>query len=281
MRVSDLIARSTVFTLALGTHPTFANFEFSMEDVYTPSYCHELEAAYGEGMMSEGGAEGIESMFSGIDLHNKKALDIGSGLGGVAKYLAQTYNTSVTGIDVNSWMIDESIRRTPPSLQEHVRFLKIESNSNWDFEDKSFDIIYSKGVFTHISNKDQTLQESKRLLKEGAPFVFTDWLSSEDKHWGPNIQRLVELERLELHPESESSYIKILESNGFRVESIRDEASDYRKYYTQIIANLKSLQKSSNAAFIPFDIAASVEGYEAILRAIEEGELRVLRFVAF
>lgn len=33
---------------------------------YTPRYCLQLEAAYGEGMMSEGGKEGIEHMFSGI-----------------------------------------------------------------------------------------------------------------------------------------------------------------------------------------------------------------------
>ncbi len=32
----------------------------TLEDEYTPTYCLQLEAAYGEGMMSEGGVKGIE-----------------------------------------------------------------------------------------------------------------------------------------------------------------------------------------------------------------------------
>lgn len=50
---------------------------------YSPHYCHLLEAAYGTGMMSEGG-EAIDLMFQGLSIQGKKALDIGSGLGGVA-----------------------------------------------------------------------------------------------------------------------------------------------------------------------------------------------------
>src|SRR5262249_4149455 len=36
----------------------------SLENEYTPTYCLQLEAAYGEDMMSEGGIEGIEHMFN-------------------------------------------------------------------------------------------------------------------------------------------------------------------------------------------------------------------------
>ncbi len=41
-------------------------------DEYYPEYCHSLEAVYGTGMMSEGGGEAIDEMFSGIDLKGKK-----------------------------------------------------------------------------------------------------------------------------------------------------------------------------------------------------------------
>lgn len=73
-------AKSVCFTISL--FPQILNDSFStMEEEYTPEYCHELEAAYGKGLMSEGGFEGIEHMFEGISLEGKKALDIGSGLG--------------------------------------------------------------------------------------------------------------------------------------------------------------------------------------------------------
>ena len=39
----------------------FASEPFAtLEDVYTPKYCAQLEAAYGTNLMSEGGAEAIE-----------------------------------------------------------------------------------------------------------------------------------------------------------------------------------------------------------------------------
>ena len=55
-----------------------------------------LEAGYGKSMMSEGGASAIERLFEGILLEGKKALDIGSGLGGVPFYLAENHSMEVT-----------------------------------------------------------------------------------------------------------------------------------------------------------------------------------------
>jgi phosphoethanolamine N-methyltransferase len=47
-----------------------------------------FEALYGKHLISLGGLSAIDSMFADLPLHNKKALDIGFGLGGVAFYLA-------------------------------------------------------------------------------------------------------------------------------------------------------------------------------------------------
>lgn len=41
-------------------------------DEYGEDYCLFLEATYGPNMLSEGGSIAIESMFDGIDLHEKK-----------------------------------------------------------------------------------------------------------------------------------------------------------------------------------------------------------------
>lgn len=51
---------------------------------YTDTYCLGLEAAYGEGMMAEGGTIAIDRLFKNIPITQKIAVDIGSGIGGVA-----------------------------------------------------------------------------------------------------------------------------------------------------------------------------------------------------
>lgn len=51
---------------------------------YDKDYCTFLELCYGEGLMSEGGTEAINDLIKPYNLNNKKVLEIGFGLGGMA-----------------------------------------------------------------------------------------------------------------------------------------------------------------------------------------------------
>ncbi|MBP7074035.1 MAG: methyltransferase domain-containing protein [Rhabdochlamydiaceae bacterium] len=263
--------------------PDFCEATFStLEDEYTPTYCLQLEAAYGEGMMSEGGVKGIEHMFDQIPLEGKKALDIGCGLGGVVFYLAEKYKVDVTGLEVNKWMVAESEKRTPDFLKNRVNFLLSTSNNKWPISQESYDLIYSKGVLTHLEVKDGVFQQCHRLLKNEGLLVITDWLSSDHKKWGKNIEKLVELEHLALFPETEAGYIELLEKNGFTILSVRDDSYVYLGFNQKIIERLQNPEQLGRYVncFNENELEASIDGYKSIAKAIEEGELKVLRFVA-
>lgn len=253
----------------------------SLEEEYTPNYCLQLEAAYGPGMMSEGGVEGIDYMFDSIPLENKVALDIGSGIGGVAFYLAEKFSMQVTGIEVNPWMVVESTKRIPEHLIDKVDFRLSASNTGWLMPSNSYDIIYTKGVLTHLETKDEIFQECYRLLKKGGLFIITDWLSSEDRQWGENIARLVELENLALFPESPTGYIELLKKNGFTLLSTRDDSLVYHGFNQEIVRRLQdpTEQRRLSNCFDDTALAASIVGYESIAKALEIGELKVFRFV--
>ncbi len=272
-------ALSLLSQLSYGSQETtFA----TLEEEYTPKYCLQLEAAYGDGMMSEGGAEGIQHLFEGVALEGKKALDIGCGLGGVAHYLAKAHAMEVTGVEVNPWMVMEANRRIPEHLRGKLVFLLTTSNSDWLLPSNSFDIIYSKGVLTHLETKDEVFQECQRLLKDDGLLVINDWLSSEDKKWGENIAKLVELENLALYPESETGYREAFERGGFKVLSVRDESPVYLRFNQEIASRLRDPARRSALLeiFTEEELEASIVGYESIAKAIETEELRVLRFTA-
>ncbi|MES2345375.1 MAG: methyltransferase domain-containing protein [Chlamydiota bacterium] len=237
----------------------------SLEEIYTPKYCLQLEAAYGEGMMSEGGAEGIEYLFDGIALDGKVALDIGSGLGGAAFHLADKHAMQVVGLEVNSWMVAESKTRMPIHLKSRVDFLQSSSNSSWPILGESFDMIYSKGVFTHIETKNGMLQECHRLLKNEGLLVISDCLSSQEKRWGKNIARLVELEKLPIFAESESGYIELLKKNGFNLLSVRNDTLVILRHNQEIIKKLKDPLQHQNLLnyFDEVELEAAIEGYES------------------
>lgn len=249
---------------------------------YTPRYCLQLELAYGDGMMSEGGVEGIEQMFDQIPLVGRRALDIGCGLGGVALYLVEKYAMKITGLEVDAWMVEESKRRIPDSLKGKVDFFLSATNSGWPIPKDSYDLIYSKGVFTHLESKDEIFHECHQLLKREGLFVITDWLSTDEKKWGENIARLMELEHLELFPESVDGYNELLKRNGFALLSERNDSSAYLRFNQKIIERLRDpiRHKILLNHFDEDELEASILGYESIVKALESGELKVFRFVA-
>jgi cyclopropane-fatty-acyl-phospholipid synthase len=78
----------------------------------------------------------------------QKVLEIGSGWGGMAMYLAEAYNADVTGITLSHEQLDVSRRRAAKrSLADRVRF---ELQDYRYYKDKTFDRIVSVGMFEHV-----------------------------------------------------------------------------------------------------------------------------------
>lgn len=242
-------------------------------DEYYPEYCHSLEAVYGDGMMSEGGAKAIDSMFHQLSIHKKKALDIGSGLGGVATYLAKNYEMDVTGLEINPWMIEESKRRIPPELQDLLRYQLSTDNNHLPFESESFDIVYSKGVLCHLEEKVGLFKECYRILKPKGHLVILDWLSPVSGKWGKNIQRLMELEGLSLYAETVEGYLEQLREAHFSEIETEDYTKQYAEYNEDIVKALRNEKKDSFlAAFNEKLHKEAIEGYGSVAKAMHTGE---------
>jgi len=101
-----------------------------------------------------------------IPLKGKKILEVGCGNGVTLKYIAQTYiPEKIIGIDpgLESWY---NIRENKESNWE----IRNGDAEKMDFDDNSFDVVYSIATFEHIEDVSKALLEIKRVLKPYGKF---------------------------------------------------------------------------------------------------------------
>jgi len=90
------------------------------------------------------------------NLHNKKVLEIGSGLGTL-----QDIVDDYTGIDIT-----ESLRK-----YYHKPYITVRNNI-YPFPDNTFDGVFSRAVFEHIPNIEMAVKETLRVLKPNGVWLF-------------------------------------------------------------------------------------------------------------
>jgi len=106
-------------------------------------------------------------------------LDIGSGLGGPARTLAETYGCRVTGIDLTEAFCKAAVTLSSwVGLSEKVSFRQGDA-TELPFEQDSFDAAITIHVAMNIAAKDALYAEAKRVLKPGGIFAIFDILQGE------------------------------------------------------------------------------------------------------
>ena len=110
-------------------------------------------------------------------------LDIGSGIGGPARYTAATFGAHVTGIDLTPTYKDIATALSyAVRLSHETRFLTA-SACDLPFENGEFDAAYTMHVGMNIADKESYYGEAARALKQGGIFgIYDTFLVDTDTH---------------------------------------------------------------------------------------------------
>jgi ubiquinone/menaquinone biosynthesis C-methylase UbiE len=161
-----------------------------------------------------GGTDAVDALAReaniGPALH---VLDVCSGMGGPARWLAFRYGCRVTGVDLTQTRVDGAMRLTQRAhLESRVRFVQGDATA-MPFADATFDALISQEAWCHIPDKPALIAECARVLKPGSRLAFTDIMVVGDFS-ADDAARLLAGMTIPM-PATLAQYLQILETCGF------------------------------------------------------------------
>ncbi len=147
-------------------------------------------------------------------------LDMGSGIGGPARYFATTFGCRVTGLDLTPQFVEAAKTLTEAcDLQDRVHFQQGDL-ATMPFEDRAFDHAYCFYVGMNLPDRPAVLAETFRVLKPGGRLLWTEAVAlSADPHFPLPWARTPEAS----HVISEKDLCSAIETAGFEIIDIFDE----------------------------------------------------------
>jgi len=160
-----------------------------------------------------------------------EVLDIGSGIGGPARFLAATYDCNVTGIDLSEPFVDAARYLTTRTGQTEQVSFEAASALDMPFGNGRFDIAMLQHVAMNIEDRTGLYREIHRVLKPGGRFATYDVvLAAGDPHYPAPWARTPATSFL-LTAEGTREAI---EAAGFRAVVTRDDSEPARVWAAQM-----------------------------------------------
>jgi SAM-dependent methyltransferase len=102
-------------------------------------------------------------------------LEVGSGSGGPAVWLAATRGCRVTGVDINEHgVLNASALARARGLIDRVRFEVADATRALPYGPGSFDAVVSNDAMCHLRDRAAVLADWYRVLRPGGRLLFTD-----------------------------------------------------------------------------------------------------------
>jgi ubiquinone/menaquinone biosynthesis C-methylase UbiE len=167
---------------------------------------------------------------------HSRVLDIGSGLGGPARTLVETYGCHVTGLDLTQAFCEAAaVMSDWVGLGHRVVFQQGDA-TNLPFADEQFDAAMTIHVAMNIPAKDKMYEHARRVVKPGSIFAVYDVLQGEGGEvlfpvpWArePSISHLVTPDEMRA----------LLGTAGFKILEVHDSTDESQAWFEAMTARM-------------------------------------------
>ncbi|MEM7255644.1 MAG: methyltransferase domain-containing protein [Pseudomonadota bacterium] len=226
-----------------------------------------------------GGAEAVDRLADAAGINPAQhVLDVCSGMGGPARWLAYHRGCRVTGLDVTQSRVESARRLTDRVGLSHVVDFQLGDATEMPFAPESFDALISQEAFLHIADKTALVRECARVMKVGGMLAFTDVVMRTQ------LQSIT-LERLErdIHTANlatDELYGALLTVNGCTVVQQDDLSAEWADLLSARLEMYRSLRDTTVAKFGTAHFEHYDRAYEHYASCFSTGLLGGIRVVA-
>jgi sarcosine/dimethylglycine N-methyltransferase len=161
-------------------------------------------------------------------------LDVGSGVGGPARFLAATYGCRVTGVDLSEPFVEAARYLTGRTGQGGLVSFRAGSALALPFDDGCFDAVLLQHVAMNIADRARLYGELRRVLRPGGRFATYDvvQISGEPEYAVPWARTSATSFLLTAGATREA-----IETAGFRIVAWRDDTEAAKDWIGQLRAS--------------------------------------------
>jgi ubiquinone/menaquinone biosynthesis C-methylase UbiE len=226
-----------------------------------------------------GGLEAVDILAEKAGIGSpSRVLDVCSGMGGPARYLAHRLGCRVTGLELTKSRHEGAVRLTALVGLDHLVDFRLGNALDMPFADATFDVVIGQEAFAHVPDKPRLIAECARVVRPGGTIAFTDILRREALSAAEfaRLRRAMTFQSLE----SLEGYGELLTDCGCAVIAREDLSAWWSEVLKRRLEMYRSLEDTTVAKFGTAHFQKWDEAYAFFVGLFAAGRLGGGRFVA-
>ena len=205
-------------------------------------------------------------------------LDVGSGIGGPARYFAHRFGCRVSGIDLTAEFVEVAKKLTARTgLEDRVRFQQGNALA-LPFEKASFAGAYSMNVSMNIADKAGLYRQIGRVLKPGGWLILSEVARGPGPAMGYPAPWAATKEASFLQTPEETR--AGLEAAGFRVDRVEDKLPQSKAFGMRVRAMVERGERPPHRAVELIHGAATGQMLANMAAGAKEGRILPIEIFA-
>ena len=204
-----------------------------------------------------------------------QVLEVGSGSGGPAVYLASATGCHITGVDINERGVLNGERLAAQrGITDRVQFRRVDATRPLPFPDASFDAVVSNDAMCHLANRRGVLSDWHRVVRPSGRILFTDALVVTGALSGDELSTRSSIGFYLFVPPGENE--RSLAETGFSLMNTEDLTANA----AAIAGRWYAAREQHRTALVAREGASTFDGIQRFLACVERvsKERRLSRF---